>query len=99
MSSSQSIGAPLSPPSQSPDLGSVVLAGITDADLEALADLRITDVTRHRQVFHPRPVHGCPKCPPAPCKCGFDAGVCPDVGEHYRQWASSELAWREMSAR
>lgn len=50
-------------------------------------------------LFHPRPQHGCDRCPDVPCPwCDWDEGTCPDAWEHYRLWAGSETSWRRSVA-
>lgn len=42
---------------------------------------------------HPRPVQGCPGCPPVPvCRlCGLPASACPDLVGHRRTAAAGEV--------
>lgn len=47
-------------------------------------------------MVHPRPIPGCPWCPPVPCPCGRGCvGV--DAADCYRRWAASETSWREQA--
>lgn len=43
---------------------------------------------------HPRAQHGCDRCPPTPCVCGWTIGTCPEAFEHRRAYAGSETTWR-----
>jgi hypothetical protein len=47
--------------------------------------------------IHPKAQHGCERCPPTPCGCGWIVGTCPQAFEHRRTAASSETYWRELN--
>lgn len=50
-------------------------------------------MSAHARV-HPRPIPGCPWCPPTVCPCG---GRCSDPAGCYRRWAASETTWRALA--
>lgn len=51
-------------------------------------------VAHARGMSHPRPVPGCPWCPPTSCPCG---GRCADPAGCWRRWAAAETTWRELA--
>lgn len=55
--------------------------------------LTADELATHRQFAHPRPLVGCPLCPPAPCRCGV--ADCADASAHATAYRSSETTWRE----
>jgi hypothetical protein len=51
----------------------------------------------HKDI-HAKPQHGCGRCPPTPCVCGWTVGMCSDAFEHRRGFAGAEQSWREVAA-
>lgn len=56
---------------------------------------RTVSPAAHAQA-HPRPVQGCPGCPPVrACSwCGRPPADCPDLTGHRDLWVAGETSWR-----
>lgn len=83
--------------SEDPSMGIDASASQSPSQLFPNVDRRlfVPSVT-HRDI-HTRPQHGCDRCPPTPCVCGWRVGTCPQASEHRRGFAGAELTWIEAA--
>lgn len=67
---------------------------VAGVDRPAIAYHELVSPGAHK-LAHPKPLPGCPNCPPSSCPCGVPA--CVEFGPHRKNDAGSETSWRELA--